>query len=83
MGKLAIFATIEVQPGTRDQAVQILLRHRERCLRDEVGTLQFDVLVPSDKPVRPQAPVALFASTAAVRIAKADGCDLATPGSFG
>jgi hypothetical protein len=29
MGRLAIFATIEVQPGTRDEAVQILMRHRE------------------------------------------------------
>jgi quinol monooxygenase YgiN len=57
MGKLAIFATIEVQPGMREEAVQILFRHRERCLKDEPGTLQFEVLVPSDKPLGPTAPV--------------------------
>jgi quinol monooxygenase YgiN len=57
MGRLAIFATIEVKPGTRDEAVQILLRHRERCLKDEPGTLQFEVLVPSDKPLGPGAPI--------------------------
>ena len=57
MNKLAIFATIEVQPGTRDAAVKLLLEHRARCLRDEPGTIQFDVLVPDDKPVLPGAPV--------------------------
>ena len=39
MNKLVIIATIEVQPRTRDRAVRILLDHRERCLRDEPGTL--------------------------------------------
>ena len=57
MSKLVIIATIEVQPGTRDRAVKILLEHRERCLRDEPGTLQFEVLVPSDKPLGPGAPI--------------------------
>jgi hypothetical protein len=32
MSKLAIFATIEVQPGTRDAALKVLLEHRERCM---------------------------------------------------
>jgi len=53
MKKLVIFATIEVQPGTRDAAVKVLLEHRARCLRDELGTIQFDVLIPDDQPVRP------------------------------
>ena len=57
MSKLAIFATIEVQPGKRDEAVKILLEHRERCLRDEPGTIQFEVLVPDGRPVLPDLPV--------------------------
>jgi len=57
ISKLVIIATIEVQPGSRDRAVKILLDHRERCLRDEPGTLQFEVLVPSDKPTGPGAPI--------------------------
>lgn len=57
MSKLAIFATIEVQPGTRDAAVKVLLEHRERCLRDEPGTIQFEVLVPDEKPVLAGMPV--------------------------
>ena len=57
MSKLVIIATIQVQPGSRDRAIKILLDHRMRCLRDEPGTLQFDVLVPSDKPLGPGAPI--------------------------
>ena len=57
MSKLAIFATIEVQPGTRDEAVKVLLEHRARCLRDEPGTIRFDVLIPDDQPMLPGAPV--------------------------
>ena len=56
MSKLAIFATFEVPPGTRDAALKALLEHRERCLRDEPGTLQFDVLVPDERPVLPGMP---------------------------
>jgi len=57
MSNLAIFATIEVQPGTRDEAVKLLLEHRERCLRDEPGTLRFEVLVPDGRSVLPELPV--------------------------
>jgi len=57
MKRLVIFATLEVQPGTRDAAVKVLLEHRARCLRDEPGTIQFDVLIPDDQPVRPGGPV--------------------------
>jgi quinol monooxygenase YgiN len=57
MKKLAIFATIEVQPGTRDAAVKVLLEHRGRCLRDEPGTIQFDVLIPDNQPMLAGAPV--------------------------
>jgi hypothetical protein len=39
MSKLVIIATIQVQPGSRDRAIKILLDHRMRCLRDEPVTL--------------------------------------------
>ena len=48
MSKLAIIATIQVQPGTRESVLSTLLAHRDRCLRDEPGTLQFEVLVPKE-----------------------------------
>lgn len=48
MPKLAIIATIDVAPGTRDQVLPLLLAHRARSLKDEPGTLQFDVLVPRE-----------------------------------
>ena len=44
MPKLAIVATIEVAPERRDR----LMGHRGRCLKDEPGTLQFEVLVPRE-----------------------------------
>jgi quinol monooxygenase YgiN len=48
MPKLAIVATIEVAPGWRDQLVPLLVAHRARSLKDEPGTLQFDVLTPRE-----------------------------------
>ena len=48
MSKLAIIGTIEVMPGRRDEVLALLMAHRARCLKDEPGTLQFEVLVPSD-----------------------------------
>ena len=47
MPKLAIVATIEVAPERRDQLLPLLMAHRGRCLKDEPGTLQFDVLAPA------------------------------------
>ena len=47
MSKFANVVTIEVAPGRRDQVVTLLLAHKAR-LRDEPGTLQFDVLLPKD-----------------------------------
>ena len=52
MPKLAIVATIEVAPGRRDQVLPLLMAHRARCLKDEPGTLQFDVLPPRDDDTR-------------------------------
>ena len=48
MPKLAIVATIQITPGRRDEFLPLLMAHRARCLKDEPGTLQFDVLVPRD-----------------------------------
>jgi quinol monooxygenase YgiN len=48
MSKLAIVATIEVVPGRMEEFLPLLMAHRARCLKDEPGTLQFDVLVPHE-----------------------------------
>ena len=48
VSKLAIVGTIEVAPGSREQVLSLLMAHRARCLKDEPGTLQFEVLVPND-----------------------------------
>ena len=49
MARLAIIATIEVDPVARKELIPILQRHRERCLRDEPGTIAFEVLVPDQQ----------------------------------
>ena len=48
MTKLAIIATIEAVPGKRDQVIPPLKEHGARCLKDESGTLQFEIMVPRD-----------------------------------
>lgn len=48
MPKFAIIGTFDVAPGRRDQLVPLLMAHRARCLKDEPGTLQFEVLTPHD-----------------------------------
>ncbi|QPF90238.1 putative quinol monooxygenase [Bradyrhizobium commune] len=52
MSKLAIMGTIEVAAGKRDQVVPLLMAHRARCLKDEPGTLQFEVALPRDDDSR-------------------------------
>jgi quinol monooxygenase YgiN len=47
MPKFANVVTIEVAPGRRDQVVTELAAHKAR-LKDEPGTLQFEVLLPQD-----------------------------------
>ena len=47
MSKFANVVTIEVAPGRRDEVVALLLAHKAR-LKDEPGTLQFEVLLPKD-----------------------------------
>jgi quinol monooxygenase YgiN len=47
MPKFANVVTIEVAPGRRDQVVTLLAAHKAR-LKNEPGTLQFEVLLPKD-----------------------------------
>ena len=42
--------TLHVAPGRMDEYLPLLHAHRARCLRDEPGTLQIDVLRPIDDP---------------------------------
>ena len=48
MPKFANVVTIEVAPGRRDQVLPLLAAHKTRCLKDEPGTLQFEILLPKD-----------------------------------
>jgi (4S)-4-hydroxy-5-phosphonooxypentane-2,3-dione isomerase len=48
MPKFAIVATIEVLPGRIDEFLPILMAHKARCLKEEPGTLLFEVLRPRD-----------------------------------
>lgn len=49
MPKLAIIATLDIAPGRRDRILPMLMAHRDRCLKTERGTLQFEVLIPRDE----------------------------------
>jgi quinol monooxygenase YgiN len=48
MTKLAIVATAEIAPGRIEEVLPLLAAHRERCLKEEPGTVQFEVLRPRD-----------------------------------
>ena len=47
MPKFANVVTIEVAPGRRDQVATLLAAHKAR-VKNEPGTLQFEVLLPKD-----------------------------------
>jgi (4S)-4-hydroxy-5-phosphonooxypentane-2,3-dione isomerase len=49
MSKFAIVATFEIAPGRMDDFLLLLLAHRDRCLKDESGTLRFEVLRPRNE----------------------------------
>ena len=51
MSRFANVVTIEVVPGRKDEVVALLLAHKAR-LKDEPGTLQFEVLVPRDEDTK-------------------------------
>jgi (4S)-4-hydroxy-5-phosphonooxypentane-2,3-dione isomerase len=48
MPRFANVVTIEAVPGCRDAILPMLAAHKARCLKDEPGTLQFEVLLPKD-----------------------------------
>ena len=48
MPKFAIVGSIEIAPGCMGQLLPLLMAHRGRCLKDEPGTLRFEVLQPLD-----------------------------------
>ena len=48
MPKLAIIGNLEIVPGHLQRVLPLLMAHRARCLSDEPGTLQFEVLLPRD-----------------------------------
>ena len=52
MSKLAVIGTVEVTAGRREELLPLLKAHGDRCLRDEPGTLQFQVLVPREDNAR-------------------------------
>ena len=52
MSKLVIMGTIEVAPAKREQVLPLLMAHRARCLKDEPGTLQFEVVLPCEDDSR-------------------------------
>src|SRR6516225_4442186 len=47
MPKFGNVVTIEIASGRRDQVITALLAHKAR-LKDEPGTLQFEILLPKD-----------------------------------
>jgi quinol monooxygenase YgiN len=48
MPKFVNVVTIEVTPGRRNEVATLLVAHKARCLKEEPGTLQFEVLLPKD-----------------------------------
>lgn len=46
MSKFAVVATYEIAPDQIDAFLPMLKAHGDRCLRDEPGTLRFDILRP-------------------------------------
>ncbi len=48
MPKLVVIGTVEVTAGRRDELLPLLRAHGARSVRDEPGTLQFQVLVPRE-----------------------------------
>ncbi len=48
MSKFVVLGTIEAFAGHREQLIPLLQAHRARCLRDEKGTLRFDIMTSND-----------------------------------
>jgi (4S)-4-hydroxy-5-phosphonooxypentane-2,3-dione isomerase len=52
MPKLAVIGTIDTAPGRRDEVLTALKAHKDRVLKDEPGTLKFEILVPREDDER-------------------------------
>jgi quinol monooxygenase YgiN len=52
VSKLAIIGSIEVAPEQRERLLSALTAHTRRCLKDEPGTLQMDILLPRDEDAK-------------------------------
>jgi (4S)-4-hydroxy-5-phosphonooxypentane-2,3-dione isomerase len=48
MPRFAIIGTVEIASGRTNEFLPLLMAHRARCLKDEPGTLNFEVLIPHD-----------------------------------
>jgi len=48
MSKFSTVSTIEAAAGRRDQILPLLVAHKARCLKEEPGTLQFEILLPNN-----------------------------------
>lgn len=75
MSRFALIVTAEFEPELKEEILKALLAHRERSLRDEPGTLQFEVLVPFDEPGKLLL-FELYANEAAF-VAHSEGASLA------
>jgi autoinducer 2-degrading protein len=49
MTKYAVVATYEIAEDQIEAFLPFLRAHRDRCLKDEPGTLRFDILRPAGK----------------------------------
>ena len=48
MPRFAVIGTVEIASGRVNEFLPLLMAHRARCLKDESGTLNFEVLMPHD-----------------------------------
>lgn len=48
MKKITLVVTIEYKPESKASFLQALFEHKQRCLETEPGTLQFEILEPTE-----------------------------------
>jgi (4S)-4-hydroxy-5-phosphonooxypentane-2,3-dione isomerase len=52
MSKLAVIGTVDMAPGRRSEVLAALKAHKDRVLKDESGTLKFEILTPREDETR-------------------------------
>lgn len=50
MSKIALVVTLKIADGKMDEFLTAAKAHAARCLMNEEGCLQFDILKPNDRP---------------------------------